>query len=166
MRGQNSSPSSTPFATLVDKERTIHTLLRRHPDLIDASLKGLSPEYEFARDDKRLDLAFQIRNRVTVVEIKRTALTTGDVDQIVGYCKKIEAESKLGKQHFLVGKRPSDTRKLETHIKTQAYKIVSRYLLFDVPTDLIWDNLEKRYVVAHDGCFNNPRYQNHIKLRV
>ncbi len=151
---------------LVDKERTIHALLRRHPELIDESLKGFHPEYELVRDDKRLDLLFRVRNRVTIVEIKRTALTPADVDQLISYCRKIMIESKLAKQHFLVGKRPNDTRSLENHLKIQAHKIVPKYLSFDIPTELIWDILQNRYVAARDDCFKNPRYQDYFKLRI
>jgi hypothetical protein len=111
-------------------------------------------------------LVFRIRDRAIVVEIKRTVLAIADVEQVVGYCDKIRTESNLAKQHFLIGKRPQDVRRLEKYISTQRYKVVPKYLFFDIPTELIWDILENKYVAARDDCFNNPRYQNYIKLRV
>jgi Endonuclease NucS len=151
---------------LVDKERTIHSLLRRHPDLIDKSLKGFQPEYEVIRENKRFDLLFRIRNRVVIVEIKRSVLTANDVEQLTGYCRIMSGQSKLAKQHFLVGKRPSDTTKLAACINAQSYRIVPKYLVLDIPVELIWDSLDNRYVAARDDYSGDPRYQNYIKLRV
>jgi hypothetical protein len=151
---------------LVDKERTIHTLLRRHPDLIDKALKGCQPAYELVREKQRLDLVFQIRNCVLIVEVKRTVLTAADVDQLAGYCDTMSAGAKLAKHHFLVGKRPNDAKKLEAHINAQNHRIIPKYLWFDIPTELIWDTLETRYVPFHEDCSRDPRYKNYIKVRV
>ena len=151
---------------LVDRERTIHELLRRHPELIHPSLRGHQPDYELVRQGMRLDLVFRVRGRATIVEVKRTALNIDDVSQIVTYCDEIETESKLSKQHFLVGKRPGNVRSFEAHLGELRHKIVPKYLFFDIPTELIWDGLEKRYVAWHEEYSNNPRYHGYIKLRI
>ena len=151
---------------LVDRERTIHELLRRHPELIHPCLRGCDPDYELVRHSMRLDLVFRIRGRATIVEIKRTALTINDVRQTLAYCEKIAAESKLAKQHFLVGKRPADVKAFEDHLKELKYNIVPKYFFFDIPTQLIWDSLENKYVTWYEEYSSDPRYQGYIKLRV
>jgi hypothetical protein len=151
---------------LVDRERTIHELLRRHPELIHPALKGHRPDYELVRQAMRLDLVFRIRGRATVVEVKRAALSIDDLAQIVMYCNEIEKESRLSKQHFLVGKRPANATAFEARLKELRYKISPKYLFLDIPTELIWDNLENRYVAWYEEYSNNPRYHGYIKLRV
>jgi hypothetical protein len=151
---------------LDDRERQIHLLLRQHPYLIDISLKGLKPEYEVVRDDKRLDLLFRLRRRLVVVEIKKTILGRKEIDQVVGYCRKLSSEGKLADKHYLVGKKPGNTQGLESYLSKKKYRIVLRYLGFDIPTDLIWDTLESAYVPILDEYRGQLRYQNAIKLRI
>ncbi len=154
----------------LDKERDIHEFLRYHPYLISRRFRnGLSPLYEEVVTESgrklRIDLLFERASGFCVVEIKKTVLQPENVDQVVGYCRALESHGKkLAQKHYLVGRKPGNTKGLLTSLKQAPYNIKPVYYVEDIPLSVIYDTEKGEYVSvleaelsSHPQRFNNPR---------
>ena len=120
------------------KEIDLEELLVFHPYLIDRSLKGLIPVRQETKGTRRLDMAFETRKGLCVVELKKGELKPADVGQLLGYCRawgRSKARP-LARIHYLVGKRPDHVAPLEAACRRSVRDIRILYVGTQIPWHL------------------------------
>jgi len=97
------------------KEVDLEELLAFHPYLIDRSLTGLLAIRQESKGACRLDLAFETKKGLSLVELKKSELQPQDISQFLDYCRAWGRSKRrpLAQTHYLIGKRPTDIKSLE-----------------------------------------------------
>jgi hypothetical protein len=117
------------------KEVDLEELLAFHPYLIDRSLIGLLAMRQETKGVRRYDLAFKTKHGLSLVELKKGVLQPQDISQLLDYCRTW-GRSKLrplAKTHYLIGKRPADTKSLENARNRSSRDIRILYVGTDIP---------------------------------
>lgn len=137
------------------KEIDLEDLLVFHPYLIDRSLKGLIPARQETKGTRRLDMAFETKKGLCVVELKKGELKPADVSQLLDYCRawgRSKARP-LAKTHYLVGKRPADVAPLEAACRRSVRNVRILYVGTQIPWYLML--VEGEYRPYSEGYAKN-----------
>lgn len=130
------------------REKDLEDILFYHPYLIDAAFTEITPRRlrrQVGRGRSRLDLLFDLPNGLCIAELKITRLNAKDVEQLTKYCREWSENQQLAPQHFLVGKKPQEDRKLREAIEACEFDINLLYLGEHLPTQLVFDENSRIY---------------------
>ena len=117
------------------KEIDLEELLAFHPYLIDRSLAGLLATRQEAKGGRRCDLAFETKQGLSLVELKKSELQPQDISQLLSYCRAWgrSKQRPLAKTHYLIGKRPADLKPLEIARNRSPRDIRMLFVGTDIP---------------------------------
>ena len=136
------------------RENDLEDVLFHHPYLIDAAFAEITPRRlrrQVGGGRSRLDLLFDLQEGLCIAELKITRLNAKDVEQLVKYCREWGENYKLAPQHFLIGKKPQDDKKLREAVVACEFEITLLYLGEDLPTQLVFDDDLRLYRAVRLG---------------
>jgi hypothetical protein len=143
------------------QEIDVEELLAFHPYLISRKFEKLKPLRQVTKRDCRLDLAFETKDGLSIVELKKERLSPEHVSQIVKYCRIWETPAKpLAREHFLIGKFPVDESALLSALKRTKRKINLLYLGKEIPKILM--KVGDRYRAYDEATYS----ANIVEIRI
>ena len=117
------------------QEKRIEKILKISPELLEVKFKGCRVTSQEIRGGNRLDLLVHAKRGAFIVEIKKSTLSSKDVDQLLGYCRSWSTHNKIKirRDAYLVGLKPLNEEMLRGVSVNSVFRIHLRYLGVDVP---------------------------------
>jgi len=138
------------------RELDVEELLTYHPYLISEKFAKFKPLRQLTKRNYRLDMAFQTKQGLSIVELKKERLKPEHVSQLLNYCRAWETPSNpLASEHFLIGKAPQDPESLQNALRRTKRSIRVLILGKDIPRTLML--IGDRY-----HAYDETRYSNNI----